>query len=171
MRNFFVKSTVETDPGKRVTVQDGTFDHTGIEDGVADLIVMAQVRLSLLFIYACGRNGSGNEQPVGQMNTRTEWVMMLWTNVALITMTRSGFPLVCGCHTRSHSKGVCEDSETWWHSRDGLESRGRVCLPILLFGVVFTNSSYLFYAINSEIQPHGWPKFVISLTATPLKTR
>lgn len=46
MRNFFVKSTVETDPGKRVTVQEGTFDNTGIADGVADLIVMAQVCVS-----------------------------------------------------------------------------------------------------------------------------
>lgn len=43
MRNFFIKSTVETDPEHRVNVRDGTFDKTGIEDGIADVIVMAQV--------------------------------------------------------------------------------------------------------------------------------
>lgn len=47
MRNFFIKSTVETDPENRVNVRDGTFDKTGIEDGVADMIVMAQVSLFL----------------------------------------------------------------------------------------------------------------------------
>lgn len=45
MRNFFIKSTVETDPEKRVSVREGTFDRTGIEDGVADMIVIAQVRV------------------------------------------------------------------------------------------------------------------------------
>lgn len=43
MRNFFVKSTVETDSERRVSVRDGTFDNTHIEDGVADVIVIAQV--------------------------------------------------------------------------------------------------------------------------------
>ena len=45
MRNFFIKSTVETDFGKSagVSVREGTFDNTGIEDSVADMIVMAQV--------------------------------------------------------------------------------------------------------------------------------
>lgn len=47
MRNFFIKSTVETELGKRagVTVREGTFDNTGLEDGIADMIVIAQVCL------------------------------------------------------------------------------------------------------------------------------
>lgn len=43
MRNFFTKSTVETDVRKRVCVREGTFENTGVEDGVADMIIMAQV--------------------------------------------------------------------------------------------------------------------------------
>lgn len=43
MRNFFVKSTVEKDPEGRISVMEGTFDRTGVEDGVADMIVIAQV--------------------------------------------------------------------------------------------------------------------------------
>jgi hypothetical protein len=39
MRSQFSKSV--TDP--RVILSEGTFDHTGVEDGWADLIVVAQV--------------------------------------------------------------------------------------------------------------------------------
>lgn len=60
MRNFFVKSTVETDPGKRVSVQEGTFDNTGIADGAADLIVMAQVCcLYLRYLFLRSPQGIG----------------------------------------------------------------------------------------------------------------
>ena len=45
MRDVFAKAT--TDP--RVSVQAGTFDTTGVEDGWADLIVIAQVPRLLLF--------------------------------------------------------------------------------------------------------------------------
>jgi len=39
MREFFVKSVVD----HRVSVKEGSFDHTGVESGVADLVVIAQV--------------------------------------------------------------------------------------------------------------------------------
>lgn len=41
MRTEFSKNITD----KRVTVQDGTFDRTGIDDGWADMIVVAQVRI------------------------------------------------------------------------------------------------------------------------------
>ena len=41
MRDQFIKSV--KDP--RVSIREGTFDNTGIEDGWADLIVIAQVSL------------------------------------------------------------------------------------------------------------------------------
>lgn len=81
MRNFFVKSTVETDPGKRVSVQEGTFDNTGIEDGAADLIVMAQVCYlyrQYLFMRSAlgiadelwkGMSGVEDESPADQANS------------------------------------------------------------------------------------------------------
>lgn len=39
MRDVFTKSTKDD----RATASDGTFDHTGVEDGWADLVIIAQV--------------------------------------------------------------------------------------------------------------------------------
>jgi len=41
MREIFAKSVV--DP--RVSVKEGSFDHTGVESGAADLVVVAQARI------------------------------------------------------------------------------------------------------------------------------
>lgn len=56
MREVFAKAT--TDP--RVSVHPGTFDTTGVEDGWADLIVIAQVCLDPFL--SLGRGG-GNADP------------------------------------------------------------------------------------------------------------
>ena len=57
MRDQFIKSV--KDP--RVSIREGTFDNTGIEDGWADLIVIAQVRLvaSSFYVIACHQSRSG----------------------------------------------------------------------------------------------------------------
>ena len=49
MRNTFARSFADK-PDVRVTVQDGTFDTTGLPDGWADLVIVAQVRM-LSFNY------------------------------------------------------------------------------------------------------------------------
>ena len=42
MRSAFSKNVTD----KRATTQEGTFDHTGIDDGWADIIVVAQVSMT-----------------------------------------------------------------------------------------------------------------------------
>lgn len=45
MREAFTKNTVDS----RVSITDGTFDTTGIEDGWADIVIIAQVRHPMSF--------------------------------------------------------------------------------------------------------------------------
>jgi hypothetical protein len=43
MRDVFSNSVKD----ERVSVKEGTFDSTGVEDGWADIVIIAQVRISI----------------------------------------------------------------------------------------------------------------------------
>lgn len=94
MRNTFSDSTKD----QRVTIAYGTFNETGVEDGWADIIIIAQVR-PIHKHSACLRTGTQ---------------VYLWPS--------AGIPLVsrlqqCFCR-------ICSRAQAWWPGGFRLEPRG-----------------------------------------------